>query len=94
MQTNQLTKDNSGFVFKQHDQVYRYIHPGYEPHYQQLMNSGLYDELVKTKNLFRTRKLPIPLHSFTEGKVLQPEQIRYVAIPMSGVLICGKMRPC
>ena len=42
-------RDTSGFIFQQQGQVYRYVHPGYEPHYRQLMNSGLYDELVKSK---------------------------------------------
>ncbi len=83
MQTNPASyRDNSGFVFKQNDQVYRYIHPNYEPHYRQLMNSGLYDELVKTKKLIPHQEITdTTTFNFTEGKVLQPQQIPFISYP-------------
>ncbi|MBK8520282.1 MAG: SAM-dependent methyltransferase [Chitinophagaceae bacterium] len=83
MQTNPASyRDNSGFVFKQHDKVYRYIHPNYEPHYHQLMNSGLYDELVKNKRLIPHQEIAdTTVFNFTDGKVLLPEQIPFISYP-------------
>lgn len=83
MQTNPASyRDNCGFVFKQNDQVYRYIHPNYEPHYRQLMESGLYDELVKTKKLIPHQEIAdIAAFNFTDGKVLLPKQITFISYP-------------
>ncbi len=83
MQTNPASyRDNSGFVFKQNDTVYRYVHPGYAPHYGQLMNSGLYDALVKTKKLIAHREMEDShVFGFTEGKVLMPEQLPFISYP-------------
>jgi hypothetical protein len=83
MQTNPASyRDNSGFVFKQNDTVYRYVHPGYAPHYHQLMNSGLYDELVKTKRLIPHQEIAdITAFNFTDGKVLLPGQIPFISYP-------------
>ena len=75
-------RDNSGFVFKQNDTVYRYIHPSYEPHYLRLMNSGLYDELVQTKKLISHQEITDTTEcSFTDGKVLLPQQISFISYP-------------
>lgn len=83
MQTNPASyRDNSGFVFTQNNQVYRYIHPGYEPHYNQLMSSGLYDELVKTKKLIPHQEITaISEFNFTAGRVLLPEQLAFISYP-------------
>jgi ribosomal protein L11 methylase PrmA len=83
MQTNPASfRDNSGFVFKQNDKVYRYIHPGYETHYRQLMNSGLYEELVKTKKLIPHQEITETTEfNFADGKVLLPEQISFISYP-------------
>jgi hypothetical protein len=83
MQTHPASyRDNSGFVFKQNDKIYRYIHPNYESHYQQLMNSGLYEELVKTKKLISHQEFSdIQQLNFTDGKVLLPEQIPFTSYP-------------
>jgi hypothetical protein len=75
-------RDNSGFVFKQNDKVYRYIHPNYELHYRQLMNSGLYDELVKTKKLISHQEITETAEfNFADGKVLLPEQLPFISYP-------------
>ena len=75
-------RDTSGFVFKQDGKIYRYIHPNYEVHYTQLMNSGLYDELVKKTMLVAHREITeTNKFSFTDGKVLLPEQIPFISYP-------------
>lgn len=75
-------RDTSGFVFKQDGTVYRYIHPRYELHYAQLMSSGLYDELVKRKQLIAHQELTDTAgFGFNEGKILLPEQIPFISYP-------------
>jgi hypothetical protein len=75
-------RDNSGFVFTQNEQVYRYVHTAYEPHYTQLMQSGLYDELVKKSALIPHKEIAdTAAFNFTEGSILQPEQIPFISYP-------------
>ena len=83
MQTNPASyRDNSGFVFKQDGKVYRYMHPGYQVHYAQLMSSGLYEELVKKAYLIPHHEIEdINQFNFTEGRVILPEQIPFISYP-------------
>ena len=75
-------RDTAGFVFKQDGKVYRYVHPDYETHYVQLMNSGLYDELVKRSKLIPHTELAEKNElGFTDGRVLLPEQIPFISYP-------------
>jgi ribosomal protein L11 methylase PrmA len=75
-------RDNSGFVFEHAGKYYRYVHPDYEPHYLQLMNSGLYDELVKTKKLITHQEIDDKQDfDFTVGRILLPEQIPFISYP-------------
>jgi hypothetical protein len=75
-------RDTSGFIFQQEDKFYRYISPGYEIHYARLMNSGLYDELVKNGKLVAHREIiEKDKFGFTNGKVLIPEQIPFISYP-------------
>ena len=75
-------RDTSGFIFKQGGTVYRYVHPQYNPHYAQLMNSGLYDELVKRKKLIAHSEISDTAgFGFTNGSVLLPEQIPFISYP-------------
>lgn len=83
MQINPASyRDNSGFVFQQEGKIYRYVHSGYEPHYRQLMSSGLYDELVKTKRLIPHQEITNTANfNFTDGNILLPEQIPFISYP-------------
>ena len=75
-------RDNSGFVFTQNSQVYRYVHPAYEAHYTQLMKSGLYDELTKRAALIpHTEIADTAAFNITDGRVLLPEQIPFISYP-------------
>jgi ribosomal protein L11 methylase PrmA len=75
-------KDNSGFIFQQEGIFYRFINPVYEVHYARLMDSGLYDELVKKamliahREIAETDKFPV-----TGGRVLLPEQLLFISYP-------------
>jgi len=75
-------RDPEGFVFDHEGRIYRYIHPDYEIHYAQLMNSGLYDELVKKNRLVAHREIQeTGAFHFSEGRVILPEQILFISYP-------------
>ncbi|MEO7307609.1 MAG: hypothetical protein ABIR78_00095 [Ferruginibacter sp.] len=73
-------RDTAGFVFQHDGKIYRYIHPAYEPHYSWLMESGLYDELVKNGKLIAHEEITErEQFSFADGSVLLPEQIPFIS---------------
>ncbi len=75
-------RDTAGFIFDHEGKVYRYIHPLYNQHYTQLMQSGLYDELVKKQMLIAHSEIAeINKFNFTEGKVLFPVQVPFISYP-------------
>lgn len=75
-------RDTAGFVFQQDGMAYRYVHPDYEVHYARLMNSGLYDELVKRSKLIPHMEVAEKdRFGFTDGRVLLPEQVPFISYP-------------
>lgn len=75
-------RDNSGFVFEHEGKFYRYVSPVYETHYHQLINSGLYDELVKTKKLIPHEEVTdTAAFNFRDGKILLPQQLAFISYP-------------
>lgn len=83
MQINPASyRDSQGYVFRQDGKVYRYFVPGYRVHYDQLLRSGLYDELVGECKMVPHREVNhIASFGFTEGYVLLPEQIPFISYP-------------
>ncbi|MDR0525655.1 MAG: hypothetical protein LBG90_07280 [Spirochaetaceae bacterium] len=72
-------RDPSGSVFVKNGAVYRRVNLGYRPHYNALMDSGLYQKLVED-HLLVPHKLaeePGPDGSI----VIQPEQIPFISYP-------------
>ncbi|MEO6540058.1 MAG: class I SAM-dependent methyltransferase, partial [Ferruginibacter sp.] len=75
-------RDTAGFVFEQGGKIYRYIHPDYEIHFSRLMESGLYDVLVKKGMLIAHEEITErDKFSFVDGRVLMPEQIPFISYP-------------
>jgi hypothetical protein len=75
-------RDPSGFLFSRDGVLYRQVNLKYEQEYRQLMESGLYDKLVKAGLL-------IP-HLEVEGtsaepelahKIIQPERVPFISYP-------------
>jgi ribosomal protein L11 methylase PrmA len=72
-------RDPSGFLFVEDEVLYRQVNPGYRRDYDQLMDSGLYQDLVK-------RGWLIP-HDEVENrdnhayKIIQPRQLPFIAYP-------------
>ena len=83
MQTHPASyRDNDGFIFQQDGIIYRYIHPRYEVHYNKLMESGLYEELLKKRKLIAHADFTgSGKFDFSEGRVLLPEQIPFISYP-------------
>jgi hypothetical protein len=75
-------RDNDGFVFEHQDTVFRYIHPRYLPHFEQLSNSGLFSDLVKKQWLINHTEIGnIAQFGFEDGIVILPEQISFISYP-------------
>ncbi len=75
-------RDTDGFVFEKHGQVYRFIHPRYETHYNRLMKSGLYNELVLRGWLIAHGEIDDKNNmGLGEGRVIHPEQIPFISYP-------------
>ncbi len=74
-------RDNAGFVFEKDGQVYRQIHPQYEAHYNSLVKSGLYDELVKKNWLIPHTEMDDADANAGQGRIIHPEQIPFISYP-------------
>jgi len=66
-------KDRSGFVFYKKGRVFRQINNCYQENYNLLMNSGLYESLVKKEMLIPHRNL--------KGGIIEAEKIPFISYP-------------
>lgn len=75
-------RDPNGFVFVADGTVYRQVNERYRTNYDQLMSSGLYQELVDRHLLIphseTNESVPHTEHAY---KVLRPEQIPFISYP-------------
>lgn len=75
-------RDPSGFLFRRQGVLYRQVNQVYRDHYDQLINSGLYENLVR-------RNLLIPHQEVEQGaptpdlayRVIQPEPLDFISYP-------------
>ena len=77
-------RDNDGFVFEQGGLYYRIIKPSYFPHYQILMESGLYATLTNAGRLVAHKEIDnnnFDVSNFRNCKILLPEQIAFISYP-------------
>src|SRR5512138_1154052 len=87
-QSGQLTasfRDPSGFLFSRDGVLYRQINRKYEQEYTRLMESGLYDKLVKAGLLIpHVEADQAPAEKDAGGgayKILQPECVPFISYP-------------
>lgn len=75
-------RDPSGFVFRRDGVLLRQVQPRYQPHYDALLASGLYDELVAAGLLLPHEEAPLDWAA-TPGayRVLKPQQVPFVTYP-------------
>ncbi len=73
-------RDPSGFVFESDGVLYRQVNPSYRVHYDQMVRSGLLQELMDAEVLVRHDEVP---NSQRAGayKVVRPERIPFVSYP-------------
>jgi hypothetical protein len=73
-------RDPAGFVFSIGGTLYRQINLSYAPHYDRLMQSGLYEALIRDNLLVTHTEVPdLPGVSPHAYKVLQPRPLRRIS---------------
>ncbi len=70
-------RDNSGYVFQHQNAFYRTVDLSYKTNYVLLMDSGLYDALIK-KNLFIAHQ-EVNLEEILSYKVIKPIQLDFIS---------------
>ena len=84
-QRGQLTasfRDPSGFLFSRGGILYRQINRKYEGEYTRLMESGLYDKLVKAGLVVQhIESEELPEEKDSAYKVIQPERVPFISYP-------------
>ena len=75
-------RDPSGFLFSRDGVLYRQVNRKYEQEYVRLMESGLYEKLVKAKLLIPHVEVDVfPAEPEICYKVIQPERVPFISYP-------------
>ncbi len=74
-------RDRSGFVFRRGERLYRQINESYRSHYDHLLSSGLYDELVSTGALIGHKEVTEAAAAASAYKVIEPRLVRVLSYP-------------
>ncbi len=78
---NSSFKDPSGFVFMQDGMVYRQINHSYSHHYDHLLSSGLYQELVNQNWLIAHTEINSATPIADAYKIIRPQTVRHISYP-------------
>jgi hypothetical protein len=75
-------KDPSGFVFESGGNIYRQVNQYYAAQYRQLMDSGLYKQLVSHQRLIAHEEVAENMTNTPEWyTTLQPEPVQHISYP-------------
>jgi ribosomal protein L11 methylase PrmA len=77
-------RDPSGFLFTENGILYRQINRAYEKDYARLLDSGLYEKLVKAGLLIpheESNQAPLESADASAFKVIQPERVPFISYP-------------
>ena len=75
-------RDPAGFVYRQHGDLRRQVNLVYREHYDQLMASGLYEELARDRLLIPHEELEdVARDPVLAYKVIRPEPIEFISYP-------------
>jgi hypothetical protein len=75
-------RDPSGFLFTDNGILYRQINRAYSNDYARLMDSGLYDKLVKASLLIpHVESDQLPAESDSAFKIIQPDRVPFISYP-------------
>ena len=75
-------RDNSGFVFSEQGEIFRAITYSYKDDYERLIQSGLYDYLIK-ENLLISHTEVVLGDKFEPNiyKIIKPKKIDFISYP-------------
>lgn len=75
-------RDPSGFIFRDHDVIYRQVNRPYAEDYRRLMDSGLYRDLVEKRLLIEHEEVSLELKMTDDAiAVLRPTPLRFISYP-------------
>ena len=75
-------RDPAGFVYHAEGDLRRQVNQVYREHYDQLMGSGLYQELVSERLLIKHEEIEIEgLDPSVAYKVIRPERVEFISYP-------------
>jgi ribosomal protein L11 methylase PrmA len=75
-------RDPSGFLFVEDGVLYRQVNRVYQPDYDLLMRSGLYDKLTKAHKLIPHQEVDqAPAEPDLIYRVIQPERVAFISYP-------------
>ncbi len=75
-------RDPSGFLFNQGDILYRQVNHCYQEDYERLMQSGLYERLIKARKLIPHQEVEIEApEPELAYRILRPERVEFISYP-------------
>lgn len=75
-------RDPAGFLFRRNGVLYRQVNTEYQPHYDQLLQSGLAAELIAARQLVAHEEADINLAAAPGAyKILQPQELPFISYP-------------
>lgn len=76
-------RDPSGFLFVRDGVLYRQVNAPYRPHYDRLMESGLYKALTEAGLLVRHEEVDVPPASPAAApyKTIRPDRVAFISYP-------------
>jgi hypothetical protein len=75
-------RDPSGFLFTRDGVLYRQVNQSYAGHYRKIMDTGLYEQLVKAKKLIPHEEVDVqPAAPEIADRVLRPERVGFISYP-------------
>lgn len=75
-------RDPSGFVYKENDEIYRQVNHLYKPHYDLLLESGLYSSLIKRNLLIAHDEIEQDCNTkISAYKICKPAKVPFISYP-------------
>lgn len=75
-------RDSAGFVFRDGGELYRQVNPAYSEHYDQLIQSGLYDQLVLRNWMVPHEEVDRSMRNVSpDYRMLHAERLRFISYP-------------
>ncbi len=75
-------RDPSGFLFTRRGNLYRQVNQVYQPNYDKLLSTGLYEDLVKRNLLIHHQEVDVePADPGQAYRVLSPERVGPISYP-------------